>query len=1637
MKRLHYIVLALCLWVLSPQAWCDDFNPTSPGDPNPAYRLTVMVDPVAGGTAKIASSAVTHTVLEPGKRVNLSITPNADFTFVQWVCGDQVLSTYSSFNYTMPDHDVLITAHMLYNEPDPFNPVSPGDPTGEGPAKPRHRVVLFTSPEAGGTATPSNFFLREDDSQELYASPAAGYEFAGWYRDGQLESMTNPVNLTMRKEDITLTAHFRFNPVSPVDPGVNYLNIETGEMIIDHFTPGHLVDAVRALTENYERILYLTVVGEMNSSDYNFIRNCIHIRTADFSRTTGYKNTSAWSFSGLAELQTVMLPASIETMGNQAFYDCTSLSEIVLYSPVPPTATRPADVFHNVPEGLTVRVPAEALPLYQASALWSQFSLMPMDMKTLTVNLPGLDIDLYRDMFLELLDTKSGQLRRYVVTQRSMYAFSGVFNGTIYQLTLRNAQGVIFGQEMVEFTGNDMNVSFASLLRPARVEAQVKDKDGNDVTDQTTLTWYDVEGNYLSKGMSLAGLVEKEVVMLQIGLNDRLGRVYWEPAERQQVYLHSGNNIAEVALQAVPTKLFSGTVTDRTGVALANPTVVVNQQLNGKYTFSTTIASDGKGVFSGEIPDLPYEVTVSANYYQRRTLTDETMPADGKIALSRLKGTYIYVTLPPFTSLDGKSNLRYSLYDITQDRAIEDFEEYDDCLMLAERLPAGDRVRVTAVSKSGVCNPASAVCTVGEDGATASVTLPLVKFGGIQVEYGASANEASVAVLYDSDGKFVQKQDFHAKEAVFSSLPDGTYTLVVMGSYAPLNQLETLAQLTQAGMQLNTDYVRQSITVQSGVTSTAAFASVPVLDETKFNYTGTAATFRVNQHVVVVGNYVTLTGDIGFKPEYQSASNVRMVVELPEECRFVDNSVMVGSSVAPYTVAGRQLTVEMPSNSGQVRFCAFPVQEGEYVMNAFVQFDLNGATHSQPLGAAVFEAEALSINVPEMSARREITVSGSAMPRSHVLIYDNKSTAGVADAAANGQWQTTIELYAPYDFSEHEIYAKITTPEGAVMQTETRNVTYNRNGVEVSYITMNYINAEEHKEYEMVFDMLYPTKTPNKYRYGPGNHNFDFTIDFTKNDPEVISDVELFVKTKNGLWHAVKTEYDPVHGDWRGSEYFDGINNNLPVNVDAGFVLTSGEPVGTGLAFRAQMDNLTTFAQLAEMITDWHSISWYTYEEGENYSKIRLESQLSDDYVLIHLETLDYEQTLPQLGQKQFAFTAIPHGYFCLYDEFNDDYYEATVINSADRWAYKIRVTRPGKPLTVRRRAPMNGEQSTDEVIAEFTAEQSQLFTQGLELYTGITSLGERADATGLKQMVELLAHFVKEQKNMYARVEETISAKDVFGDYILSDAQRGEFTRQLNQIARQMDSFQSKYALYLDAYSNMLREISMYNMTIMLLSKTTRPSLAHGAGARRGAVVPEEEEQYWKNQAKLANDAVENELNYTGWQIFYETSDVVEPGNENPDQDMMEEIADEQDEVIQQLADMENTVTRQFPSHVQIAGGTRRNWCPTTPPDSSMRPSAITASKASKRPSITKRPQRTSSARWWNMSICGTRPSTTRRTRFIPTNRAITSGSYLRECGRCGSRKQAMSPPKATGCLFLRRNSKSIYLLCNLASPK
>ena len=117
----------------------------------------------------------------------------------------------------------------------------------------------------------------------------------------------------------------------------------------------------------------------------------------------------------------------------------------------------------------------------------------------------------------------------------------------------------------------------------------------------------------------------------------------------------------------------------------------------------------------------------------------------------------------------------------------------------------------------------------------------------------------------------------------------------------------------------------------------------------------------------MAGNYLTLKGKIDFKEEYAgSVSNVQLVVDLPESCSYVENSVMAGNSIASYTLDNNRLTIPLANYTDLVRFCVIPTAGGSYQPNAFVEFTLNGKEVSQPIGSAFYEVKDLSISVPKI-----------------------------------------------------------------------------------------------------------------------------------------------------------------------------------------------------------------------------------------------------------------------------------------------------------------------------------------------------------------------------------------------------------------------------------------------------------------------------------------------------------------------------------------------------------------------------------------------------------------------------------------------------------------------------------------------
>lgn len=118
---------------------------------------------------------------------------------------------------------------------------------------------------------------------------------------------------------------------------------------------------------------------------------------------------------------------------------------------------------------------------------------------------------------------------------------------------------------------------------------------------------------------------------------------------------------------------------------------------------------------------------------------------------------------------------------------------------------------------------------------------------------------------------------------------------------------------------------------------------IPTLNESKLYYTGENTSFTVNKQSIVAGNYLTLTGKIDFKLAYaKKVSNVNLVVDIPEACSFVENSVMVGNTTSTYSLEGNRLTIPMARYTDRVRFCVIPTLGGEYAPSAMAQFDING-----------------------------------------------------------------------------------------------------------------------------------------------------------------------------------------------------------------------------------------------------------------------------------------------------------------------------------------------------------------------------------------------------------------------------------------------------------------------------------------------------------------------------------------------------------------------------------------------------------------------------------------------------------------------------------------------------------------------
>ena len=153
------------------------------------------------------------------------------YSFQGWTNSKgEIVSNNTSFSYTMPVDGDTLTAHCVFN---PGSPVEPNDPVL------RHSVTATCSD--GGYYSGSTGRYLEGSSYTLTAYANSGYEFAGWYLNGELYTNLRSFSYTIGKENLNFYAQFVFNPSSPGEPNMPAISEYSYYLMTVNGRPGDTV----------------------------------------------------------------------------------------------------------------------------------------------------------------------------------------------------------------------------------------------------------------------------------------------------------------------------------------------------------------------------------------------------------------------------------------------------------------------------------------------------------------------------------------------------------------------------------------------------------------------------------------------------------------------------------------------------------------------------------------------------------------------------------------------------------------------------------------------------------------------------------------------------------------------------------------------------------------------------------------------------------------------------------------------------------------------------------------------------------------------------------------------------------------------------------------------------------------------------------------------------------------------------------------------------------------------------------------------------------------------------------------------------------------------------------------------------
>lgn len=285
MRGYKYILFILTLLVSVRMQ--GQYNPTNPAEPGVYYTLALEATPSNGGSFNIG----TTTTYSEGTTVNLRAYTNSNFSFTAWEQDGEVISTSSSFTYTMPAKNVKLIAHYKYNPNSPSEPTEPDLPVYS-------TLHLSASPSAGGYFNISSGNKYEVGAViSLRAYNNSNFSFKNWTENGEVISTSSSFQYIMKEGNPKLVANFAYTPGNPAEPseaqlyrklwidsnpsGGGYFNVSSG----NEYQEGSTV-YLRAYANQWYTFQNWTVGDSVisTSSSFNYVMPAKNITlTANYS----------------------------------------------------------------------------------------------------------------------------------------------------------------------------------------------------------------------------------------------------------------------------------------------------------------------------------------------------------------------------------------------------------------------------------------------------------------------------------------------------------------------------------------------------------------------------------------------------------------------------------------------------------------------------------------------------------------------------------------------------------------------------------------------------------------------------------------------------------------------------------------------------------------------------------------------------------------------------------------------------------------------------------------------------------------------------------------------------------------------------------------------------------------------------------------------------------------------------------------------------------------------------------------------------------------------------------------------------------------------------------------------------------